>query len=74
MDGFTTSTTVGIALRFLYCYIYGLHQYRGGGTGPADLATARPKLDRNPQFKIFHCYLDTLTVLINNESMIKTTS
>ena len=27
--------------------------YRGGGTGPADLAAAGPKLNRNPQFKMF---------------------
>ena len=46
---------------------------RCGGTGPADPATAGPKLNRNPQFKIFHCCLDTLIVLINNKSMIKTT-
>ena len=26
---------------------------RGGGTGPADPASAGPKLNRNPQFKFF---------------------
>ena len=46
---------------------------RGGGTGPADPAAAGPKLNRNPQFKIFCSVLNTLTILINNESTNDTT-
>ena len=31
----------------------GRYSSRGGGTGPAGPAAAGPKLNRNPQFKIF---------------------
>ena len=62
-------TAVNSLLHKLYLY----HQSRGGGTSPADPASAGSKLDRNPQFKIFY-FRYTVTVLINNESMIKTTT
>ena len=40
-------------LDFLAKYRSTPHTLRGGGIGPADPAAAGPKLNRNPQFKIF---------------------
>ena len=34
-------------------YNYTAIPYRGGETGPVDLANAEPNFDRNPQFKYF---------------------
>ena len=49
-----------------------LSTHRGGGTGPADPAAAGPKVKQKPTIQNF-LLLNTLTVLINNESTNDTT-
>ena len=44
----------------MYSYWY----IRAGGTGPADMATAGPKLQK-PTIQKFSCLLDTLIALAN---------